>query len=388
LLKRRSEIHKRIGEAIEKLYPERLEEFFEMLAYHYSKGEDSKKAFQYLKFSGNKATRNHSVSEAYRFYSEAIDTLNQFPETEEYKKEKLDVLDLVTIPISLLGFPKDSFAMLEEGERLSKELGDNRRLGSFHGRIGVYHSHKGNHLLSMKYSEDAIEVGFKNQDLELIVPIAVGLFGSYQAIGRNYKIVDKAPGILDLIEKTQRESDLFTGSVNSYCALCAYCGLSMGNLGNFKEGKIFLEKGLRIQEDNGIELNLSVHQLLLGVIHLQMSDLINARSFVDEALRLSKKYNEKRVEGMSWIWLGKILEKTEPPQIDKAEESILKGIKILHELQLKPNYALGHLFLGELYLNTNEKEMAIKNLKKAEGMFQEMGMDSWLARTQEVLAKV
>jgi class 3 adenylate cyclase len=106
LLKRRSEIHKRIAEAIEKLYPERLEEFFEMLAYHYSKGEDSKKAFQYLKFSGNKATQNHSVSEAYRFYTEAIDTLNQLPETEEYKKEKLDVLDLVYDPHFAFGFPR------------------------------------------------------------------------------------------------------------------------------------------------------------------------------------------------------------------------------------------------------------------------------------------
>jgi hypothetical protein len=47
---------------------------------------------------------------------------------------------------------------------------------------------------------------------------------------------------------------------------------------------------------------------------------------VDEALRLSKKNNEKHVEGFSWIWLGKVLEKTEPPQIDKAEECILKGI--------------------------------------------------------------
>jgi predicted ATPase len=57
LLKRRSEIHQKIAEAIEKLYAERLEEFFEVLAYHYSKGEDFKKALQYLKFSGNKAIR-------------------------------------------------------------------------------------------------------------------------------------------------------------------------------------------------------------------------------------------------------------------------------------------------------------------------------------------
>jgi predicted ATPase len=94
LLKRRSEIHQKIAEAIEKLYAERLEEYFEMLAYHYYKGEDSKKAVQYLKFSGNKAIRKYSVGEAYRFYTEAIDTLGQLPETEEYNKEKLDVLNL------------------------------------------------------------------------------------------------------------------------------------------------------------------------------------------------------------------------------------------------------------------------------------------------------
>jgi hypothetical protein len=63
-------------------------------------------------------------------------------------------------------------------------------------------------------------------------------------------------------------------------------------------------------------------------------------------------------------------------------------MEIFHELQLRPYYFLGHLFLGELYLNTVEKEMAIKNLKKAEEMFQEMGMDYWLARTREVMAKL
>lgn len=38
LLKRRKEIHEKIGKAIEELYPERLEEFYEMLAYYYARG--------------------------------------------------------------------------------------------------------------------------------------------------------------------------------------------------------------------------------------------------------------------------------------------------------------------------------------------------------------
>jgi hypothetical protein len=33
------------------------------------------------------------------------------------------------------------------------------------------------------------------------------------------------------------------------------------------------------------------------------------------------------------------------------------------------------------------KEKALEELKKAEGMFQEMGMDFWLGRTREVLVK-
>ena len=40
LLKRRKDIHERIAHAIEELYPDRLEEFYEMLAYHYARGED------------------------------------------------------------------------------------------------------------------------------------------------------------------------------------------------------------------------------------------------------------------------------------------------------------------------------------------------------------
>jgi predicted ATPase len=57
LQKRRKEIHENIGEAIEGLYPERLEEFYEILAYHYAESDNLEKAWRYLKLSGEKALR-------------------------------------------------------------------------------------------------------------------------------------------------------------------------------------------------------------------------------------------------------------------------------------------------------------------------------------------
>ena len=466
LLKRRKEIHARIGRAIEELYAERLEEFYEMLAYHYSKSDNLEKACRYSRLSGEKAEGNYSHREAFDFYEDAIDLLNKLPETAESKKEKLDVVGLIVTALALLGFPEESLGLLQEGERLSKELGDERRLAKFYNAMGMYYSHRGDPQLGMKYSEAAFKEARKNRDIELMVPLAFGLSTAYNPAGEYYKIADMAPDVIDLIEKAEREFDFFSLGINPYSLLCSYCGENMGFLGAFDEGKTFLEKGLGnatkmndlialgfvemqygyfyitkgdwglskehfekgikhseeakyaflsalswsslgyacamlgdpvtgkrhaekglgIHRDSGVEMLLSLTYSQLGQIHLDLGDLKNARSLAEEALRLSQKNNEKLIEGWSWLLLGTIMGKAEPLKINKAEGCILKGIEICKKLRTKTYYSLGYLYLGELYLNAGKKEKAINKLKKAEGMFREMGMDYWLGKTQEVLA--
>jgi tetratricopeptide (TPR) repeat protein len=240
LLKRRREIHERIGKAIEELYPERLGEFYEMLAYHYSKGEAFEKASQYLKLSGSKAAGNHSLWEAYGFYKEALATLHRLPETRDNKKEKLEVLVLMLTPMIPLPYPEGSLGMLQEGESLSKELRDQRRLALFRSRVGHCYTYGGNHLLGVKYSEEAFEGARESQDIDMIAPLAWSLCASYFGRGQYDRIVNIAQGVLDLFEKTEREFDFFAMSVNPYSHLCWYCVMSMGYLGNFDGGKRFL----------------------------------------------------------------------------------------------------------------------------------------------------
>jgi class 3 adenylate cyclase/tetratricopeptide (TPR) repeat protein len=466
LLARRKEIHGRIGKAIEELYPDRLEEFYEMLAYHYARGEDLGKAGRYLTLSGNKAAQRNSVFEAYSFYKEALAILRRLPETEERKTQELDVLALAAVPLGLLGYPESSLAMLQEGEALAKELLDNRRLALFYGRLSTYYSCRGNHLLGVKYSEDALEKGRKSEDIDLIVPVAQGLCNSYMGAAQFDKVVAMVPGVLDLLEKKEGASDFFGATANPYATLSAYCGMCLGLLGNFLEGEPFLEKGLdhatRIGDlrtlapveqcygffchakgdwkaaaehaqkqigyseeakyliflgwgwgmlgtacaylgdpetgrsygekglkmllDAGIEWGLSMQHLFLGDTYLQRDGLENAREFTEEALRLSQKDHDKYWEASAWILLGRILGRVETPHIRKAEECILQGMKIADELKIKPFYSQGHLFLGELYAHAGQKEKALENLKKAETMFQEMGMDYWLDETRDVSA--
>jgi tetratricopeptide (TPR) repeat protein len=158
-------------------------------------------------------------------------------------------------------------------------------------------------------------------------------------------------------------------------------------LGNPEIGRRHAEKALQIYRDSGIELWLSYNHFVLGSIHLDHGDLDSAGSSIEEALRLSRKNNEKGWEGWSWIGLGRVLGKREPRQMDKAEECFFKGLEILRGLKMKASYSWGHLFLGEFYLDAGEKKKAMENLKTAEAMFQEMGMDYWLDRTRKLLGR-
>ncbi len=72
LIQRRKEIHQKVAQAIEKVFDERLHEFYGMLAYHYSMGEDLDKAEEYMIKAGEEAMKSAASSEALNYFEEAL----------------------------------------------------------------------------------------------------------------------------------------------------------------------------------------------------------------------------------------------------------------------------------------------------------------------------
>ena len=164
-------------------------------------------------------------------------------------------------------------------------------------------------------------------------------------------------------------------------------GYAYSNLGDPESGRRLAEKGLQVYRDTGMEFFLSVSHYVMGSMHLDSGDLENAGTSMKEALRLSRKNSEKAWEGLALVGLGRVLGKKEPRQTEKAKEYFREGLAILNDQKLKPWYSQGLMFLGEFYLDADEKEKALEDLKEAEGLFQEMGMEYWLERTREMLGK-
>jgi len=72
LIQRRKEIHNKVAQSIEKVFSERLHDFYGMLAYHYSLGEDLDKAEEFMIKAGEEAMKSAASSEALGYFEEAL----------------------------------------------------------------------------------------------------------------------------------------------------------------------------------------------------------------------------------------------------------------------------------------------------------------------------
>lgn len=87
LIQKREKLHLRVADSIEKVFKERLHEFYGMLAYHYGKGEDEEKAEEYLIKAGEEALKSSASSEALHYYQNAMELyIKKYEDSVDSKK--------------------------------------------------------------------------------------------------------------------------------------------------------------------------------------------------------------------------------------------------------------------------------------------------------------
>jgi tetratricopeptide (TPR) repeat protein len=363
LLKKRKEIHENVANALEQIYPERLEEFYEMLAHHFSKGKDSEKAYQYLKLSGEKAARSHSLWEAFHYYREAINVLDRLPATEQNKREQIEVRLLLSTPMVLLGHPEDSLQILQEGESLSQEIGDERNLLIFQSKLGSYYALHEETLLAIEYTENSFQEAERIKDIELMAPIACELCASYFVVGRFLQIVDVAPKVHVLLEKTKREHEFFGTRYNVYSGLCAYCAYASGGLGSFKEGRALFEKGRHFALEARSLYGLGWLEFCYGFLLLVLGDgkgvvdhMEKSIAYYEEAQVLNHLGMARAILGYGHYLMG---------ELETAREYIEKGLKDHNDMNLAYWLSFQSTLLSMVYFDLGDLTNAQDHLERA-----------------------
>ncbi|MGT2453966.1 adenylate/guanylate cyclase domain-containing protein [Cupriavidus basilensis] len=92
LVSQRTALHRRTAEAIELLFPERLEDYCGELSYHFSKSGNSWKAIEYLYLAGQQALQRCAHCDAIRHLGSALELVKSLPDSPELAREELKIL--------------------------------------------------------------------------------------------------------------------------------------------------------------------------------------------------------------------------------------------------------------------------------------------------------
>jgi class 3 adenylate cyclase/tetratricopeptide (TPR) repeat protein len=160
LKKHRRNIHEKIGTVIEKIFSDRLPEFYETLAHHFLKSESTLKAIDYLIKSGDKSIRKYSLDEAHDYFQKAFDLIDATPDKDSHLNElMIDLLTRWALVFYYRGTFKDLKDLLFSQELLLDNMVDSEIKGMFLAWQGFVLEFLADYQAAERYLQKAVEMG-------------------------------------------------------------------------------------------------------------------------------------------------------------------------------------------------------------------------------------
>jgi tetratricopeptide (TPR) repeat protein len=268
-------------------------------------------------------------------------------------------------PMKLLAYPEDSLQILQEGEKMVKEIGDLRSLAIIYASMGLCYTFKGDAEQGLKYAEYCFDMAAKIEDVELMAPTAFNLCSSYSILGEHIKTIEVAPKVLSLLEKTHREGESFGVALNFniYAALCSYYGEAMGFIGDFKEGIGLCEKGLRFVQHTDNLYSLGFAEIMYGLLYIIRGDGENAINHLQKAAAYGEKGQIIPVISLASGFLGwgyYLL-----GNLETARQYIEKGLQIQEDTGLTMLMSLNKVALSMVHFASGDLNGARTCAEKA-----------------------
>jgi class 3 adenylate cyclase/tetratricopeptide (TPR) repeat protein len=382
LKKERREIHERIGLVIETLFLDRLPEFYEMLAYHFTKSQSELKAVDYLIKSGDKSLKRYALEEAHQYFIQAYDMLKQ--KTRKTREERATLLEIINKWAHVFYFmgDVDGFMELLKAHKSDAELADDEAIrGMFYAWFGWALGMQENVKESFDYLYKALAIGEKieNQVIIgyactwLIYSCMEGLldkgilfgerahkianlvksdqylfFKSLCGMGHIYYQKGECKKVSEigriLIEYGKKKSHIRSLTVGHICM-----GYSNETAGDFPAAIECYKQAMAVAKD---PIYLHWAGLFKGLAHIQIGQYPQAEKAIQELVNYSREFGCGIIGRMAYASYGVIL-------IEKGQMS--RGFKMIEEsrqstLQNDREYinALIEYMLGKIYLQMVE----------------------------------
>jgi len=379
LVRKRRELHRAIGIAMERLYSDRLEEYCSMLALHFTRGEDAEKGYRYHHLAGDRAADSYANREAMNHFSEAWRLIEDMGKDDHESVEKrLDTAIKLAEVMESLGEFEATLGLLEKVLSDFSGKKDPQRyarvhywMGNTFGNLGRYEDARKHLLSSLALAQAAgskeiegnahnylSQLDYLQGHLKRAMDHAEAAVQCQRKMGRPFRLawalIFKALILFEI--KGRHEVGEILGEIKVWlersgndrarCLLCVMNSHSLCVTGQYEAAiKVALE---------GLEIAEKIGEGILKFFLLNCA----AEAALD---------NGNRDSALSFIQRG-----------------ISEGEKIGHPLGL----AILRLSLARILLLSGKVEESMEHAEAALKFFQTLDMGHLLQRASEVFAEV
>jgi tetratricopeptide (TPR) repeat protein len=323
---RKKRLHAEIGNAIEEVYKDNLDQHYEVLAEHYIAGKHYEKGAEYCKPAARKAERAASLNDAIAYGEKRVHCLERLPQNEDVQHKIVDARTTLGLYYMQMNYPAKAKETVDPIVGLALELGYKRRVSQIYTIMGS-HSFlvEEDFAKAFKYLEDALEIAEELNSL-LSLTMANYWLGIALAWSCQYERAHYHMG---------RALEINVAT-NTLWGISAQKSVMSASIYDF-QGRIDLgyrtsQEAVQIAEESG-----DIWSKAFGYTNHGWS--CYCRGFLEE-----------------------------------AEEHLLKGIGFSGTINLPVPVSLGHLWLGDTYFDMEEYKKSKDYYEKAIRLFEHYGI--------------
>jgi tetratricopeptide (TPR) repeat protein len=166
LTKRKKELHDEIGQSVEELYKDNINEHYEVLAEHYIASENYVKAAVYSKLSAKKAEKAASINDAVTYAKKRVASIEKLPRTDNVAQKLIDARTILGLYMSQLGSFAEAKKAIDPIFDLALKYDNKRRLSQLYTIVGTYNNFiEEDYLEASKHLERALKISEEINDI-------------------------------------------------------------------------------------------------------------------------------------------------------------------------------------------------------------------------------
>jgi class 3 adenylate cyclase/tetratricopeptide (TPR) repeat protein len=294
---RKKRLHVDIGNAIEKIHKDSLDEYYEVLAGHYVAGEEYTKGAEYSKLAAEKAERMGLFNDVIDYGEKRVTCLEKLPRTEEIEKKIIDARTTLGLYYMHVPYLVEAKEAVEPVVDLALKLDYKKGISQIYTILGQYASHiEEDFPKAIKYLEDALTIAEEIDD-------TLSLLMANQWLGLNNYYM----GQFDKGNKHLEKALEINKAMNNVWGICEIAGFLSSNYA--EQGKVSLsyettKEAVRMAEESGDNLSKAFAYISHGLSSYYKGSLRDAEEFLLKGISLSEIGDTSFMAPAAYRYLG------------------------------------------------------------------------------------